>query len=239
MSEKVIDGQPTDDMPAWLRFYIKLRQFFQPYYRYFPKSQKKKKKSAASASQKPIQTTPQQKKKKPQADARRVSTPKPIESLRVADYPVALTKVMSFKKKPSLGIAWCYHDQNVHQVVAHVAPKSGYLHKTRDDLARGRLRPQLWPRQNKPFDRTHLLPIGYHGSENDPRLLVGWDSDANRGPFMHFEKKQKKRKQDIYWCTFITRLPRGARWQYFVYDASTLELLDELEHTMTCEFVWK
>src|SRR5699024_12125259 len=77
--------------------------------------------------------------------------------------------------------------------VAHLAPGSGYTFRERDVAARGLLKPLIYPRdQGKPFDRTHLLPIGYHGSENDERLLVGWDSDANRGPFRSEERRVGK-----------------------------------------------
>lgn len=239
MSEDTGLGFSHEGMPFYLRWYINIRQWFQPYYRYYgaTKAPTRKKKKHTAPSRKQPSTHKSSKKTNGGAGA---SSKAQAPKFRIMNYPKPLDNVMEFKKKPSLGAAWFYHDENVHQIVAHLAPGSGYTFRERDDAARGRLKPLIYPRdQGKPFDRTHLLPIGYHGSENDERLLVGWDSDANRGPFMHFESKQKRRKVPIYWLTFITKTKRGARWSFMIYDAVSLQLIDELHHEMRNKFTWK
>lgn len=203
--------------------YVSIRRWFQPYYRDTRKSSTKK---------------PRSKKSRKNKNASKSQQPTFVP-VKIVDYPNPLTNVMKFQKKPSRNRIWCYHDKNVHQVVAHFTPGSGLIFKTRDNAARRELKPLIFPTNKGVFDRTHLIPIGYHGSENDPRLLVGWDSDANRKQFNDFEQIQKRRKNPVYWLTFITRKPWGARWHYMVYDVKTEQLLDELIHDYKAEFVWK
>lgn len=234
-----------------LDLYVRIRQWFQPYYRYYghepdpgtpsasPKERQEAEKQARKRSQKStdkkssshVATPP-----RTEQEAKRSYQPR---LLAVRDYPKPLANVITFDKKPSPNTAWCYHDRNVHQVVAHVLPRAGYLCRERSNKERKMLRPKLYPRQNKPFDRTHLIPIGYHGSENDSRLLVGWDSDANRNEFNEFEQIQKKRPYPLYWCAFITRMPYGAKWEYIIYNAETLEPVDYMIHEFEAQFVWK
>lgn len=225
--------------PTWLVLYVKLRQWFQPYYRYTGNVKTK------SGSQKtaPKKQAPKKQAPKKQAPKKQAPQETAIPPFTLVGYPARLDNVMNFKKLPSPGHVYAYHDGDRHQVIGHFVPGSGMLYKTRDNAARGRLDPLIYPTNEDGsklvFDRTHLIPIGYHGSENDPRLLIGWDSKANRGPFQNFESKQKKRKKPIYWVTDVRRTPTGARWSYRVYDVETRELLDELEHEMNTRFVWR
>ena len=239
MSENDQTGLPAG-APGWLVFYVKLRQWFQPYYRY---TGKVKIKSTGQKSTPKTQTAKKQVAKKQAQRQEPVQEKAPIPPFTLVGYPARLDNVMNFKKLPSPGHVYAYHDGDRHQVIGHFVPGSGMLYKTRDNAARGRLDPLIYPTNDDGsklvFDRTHLIPIGYHGSENDPRLLIGWDSKANRGPFQNFESKQKKRKKPIYWVTDVRRTPTGAHWSYRVYDAETRELLDELEHEMNTRFVWR
>lgn len=50
----------------------------------------------------------------------------------------------------------------------------------------------LYPEGKEAFDRTHIVPIGFHGTESDNRLLVGWNSNQNRVQINKFEKKVRK-----------------------------------------------
>ena len=128
--------------------YTSIRRWFQPYYRETsPTPSKKSRKSKPKkrkASAKPQQAT--------------------FVPVKIVDYPNPLTNVMQFKKKPSRNRIWCYHDKNVHQIVAHFTPGSGLIFKTRDNAARRELKPLIFPTNKGAFDRTHLIPIGYHGS---------------------------------------------------------------------------
>ena len=85
--------------------------------------------------------------------------------------------------------------------------------------------------------RTHMLPFGYHGLENDERLVIGWSGEANVGPFNEFEQRMKKLKEPIYWMCSVERMKYGARWRYIVFNEQ-MKMIDSLEHIMKTEFVW-
>ncbi len=156
---------------------------------------------------------------------------------KVVTYPEPI-KPFKMKSQPNYDNIWCYHDREMHQVYGHFKKGAGYRYKKRNDKKRKQLKPLIFPMQNKAFDRTHLIPIGYHNSENDKRLLVGWDSKQNRGPFNDFEQKQKKRRVPIYWYTEITKTKVGAIWKYEIYSENG-EILDRLECEMISKFVWQ
>lgn len=249
------------DLPWLLRTYIKIRQWFQPYYRYRGDLDKYatggNKRPKTRGSTKPVR----KKKKSSTAKRKKTNVQSPASTARVVgkngkvkkktipattqprvkviDSSQPLTRAIKSSKKPGPNTIWCFHNKNYHQVFARLEPGSGFVFTERDNAARKELKPNVFPKQNKPFDRTHLIPIGYHGSENDKRLLIGWDSDVNRGPFNDFEQKQKRRRVAIYWLTSVTRQPYGARWDYRIYDASTGKLLDKYTDEQRKDFVWK
>lgn len=223
---------------SWLEnLYIGIRTWFQPYYRPKPKKKKRddtKAKGGSTAATKVTAPKVTQAKKTP------VPAPGEQPAVRIVDYPKPLDKVAQFKSKPGLNRIWCYHDATRHQVAAHLGPGMGYKFRERDDAARKTLKPSVFPIDHAgPFDRTHLIPIGYHGSESDHRLLIGWSPEANRGPFNDFEQVQKARKYPILWVVSVIKTHTGAEWTYTVYKYETMEKVDELKHTMVGEFAWK
>ena len=139
--------------------------------------------------------------------------------------------------QPAYDNIWCFHSRDLHQVYGHFKPKAGFRFKTRSNKKRRQLKPLIFPIQNKPFDRTHLIPIGYHNSENDKRLLIGWDSKDNRGPFNKFEQKQKKRSIPIYWFTEVKKSPAGAVWTYKIFSEDGTEI-DSYSKERLGKFVW-
>lgn len=225
----------SDEPEGLLALYIKIRQWFQPYYRWYPKSDKHDPKAIAREQRRRAKAA---KRGKPTGKSLHEEDTL-VPSVKILNYPKPLHNGMKFQKKPKPGSIWCYHNDRHHQIFAHFEPGMGYVHRERDHKARKSLKPLVYPNQGRPFDRTHTIPIGYHGSENDNRLLIGWDSDVNRGAFNEFEKKQKARKEPIYWMTLVDKIPGGARWRYLIYDARNDALLDSLESTMKCDFVWK
>lgn len=141
---------------------------------------------------------------------------------------------------PPAGHVWHYHDSTTHELLSHLLPERGFDFKGRNDQARKRLKAGIYPiNNNKPYDRTHLIPFGYHGVEADPKLLVGWDSVQNQGPMNKFEQRQKKRKKPILWLARITKTPDGAALTYQVFDVKNHELIDEETYIMKSEFMWK
>lgn len=124
--------------------------------------------------------------------------------------------------------AWFYHDGSVHELFSHLLPGSARNFSGRRDDARKRLKPLIKPMYDSvPFDRTHLLPFGYHGVESDARLLIGWDREQNRKGMRLFEDRQKRRSVPIYWLARVSRTAFGAVLYYGVWDAKTMEKLDE------------
>lgn len=207
----------TDTRDPQPSLYVRIRQWFQPYYR--PKNPQVAKKVSTA--------TPVKK------------AGRPAPEMRVFDYQNPLDKAIEFQNKPSANRVWCYHDRTRHQIFAHLTPQSGFEFRERDNAKRRKLEPMLYPTDVGVFDRTHVLPIGYHGSERDRRLLVGWDSNANRGKFEAFERKMKKNTRAVYWFTSIERTKTGAKWTYRVYDVESLELVGKLDDVMNATFAWK
>ena len=215
-----------------LSLYARIRQMIQPYYRPKPKGQKRKSKKeqkveiAAAAEM-----------------SKSVNGDKDVLiSLRNTKTP--LTSAAAIKPKPRPDQAWFYGDANMLQIFACFDAKAGYRYPDRSDTERKKLKPLLFPDEGKPFDRTHLIPIGYHGSEKDNRLLVGWNSEQNRNILNEFEKRAKEIPHPIYWLTSINRVPGGMDWHYRIFDARDPEkvpspLLMKLDVEYRGKYVWR
>ena len=151
----------------------------------------------------------------------------------------SLENAITFKEKPKINEIWAYHDKEKHQVFAHLKKGSGFICKTRNDQLRGDMTPWIRPMIKKKYDKTHLIPIGYHGSDGDQRLIIGWDSNHNQNELKNFEFKQKKRSEDIYWLTDVRHDKYGASWTYKIYSAKTLKQLDSITLRMNqTKFMW-
>lgn len=161
----------------------------------------------------------------------------------VLTYPKPLDNVMKFKNKPKLGQIWTFHDNDRHQAIGHFGPKSSHSAppSMRSDERRAQLKPWVKPTKMKnAYDRTHIIPFGFHGSESDPRLVVGWLQRDNRNKFKVFENKHRNYDIPIYWFVDIRRIKSGgAKWTYRIYDARTLKLIDELITVASPVFQWK
>lgn len=197
--------------------YYVIRKWFQPYWN--PKPKKAKPKVEKSKSTRGKET-----------DVVIVESKKP------------LTRAFSFEKQPKIGEIWTFHNDRYHQIWCHLAPGSGYRYKSDERSSEERkllnmcIRPADY---HGTIDRTHMLPFGYTGFENDERFLIGWSAEANRGPFNDFEQKQKARKEPIYWmCSVERNVDKcGATWRYLIFN-ERMKLIDSLEHTMDNEFIW-
>ncbi|NRG98018.1 hypothetical protein HPA99_05530 [Streptococcus suis] len=118
-----------------------------------------------------------------------------------------------------------YHDGEVHQVLARFRKQSAKRFKRDKELGLGdyhrrSLRPWIRPVDAGQYDRTHIIPIGYHGFEADPRLVIGWSSEQNRNQFPEWEKLLASINQveDIIWYTEIRKTKYGAKWTYVLTD---------------------
>lgn len=160
--------------------------------------------------------------------------------MAVLNYPKSLDNAIKLKTKPKKNRIWVYHDKDRHQLFAHLDVRSGFKCKTRNDELRLNMIPWIKPKVKKKYDRTHVLPIGYHGSDGDPRLIIGWDSEHNQNELKNFEFRNKKRDEPIYWFTDIRKDKYGATWSYKIYSVKTKKLIDSLTLRMDkTQFMWR
>lgn len=168
---------------------------------------------------------------------------RPKLGLEMIDVYKPLTKASSFDmiKNSNPRITYYFHDIDYHQIAVKFEPRSiKPEYKVRDDAERKKLKPLLFPIQDVWFDRTHVIPIGYHGSESDKRLLVGFNSELNQNELKHFEEKVANinRTKTILWFVSIERqLDKSARWNTTVWDEKGKVLMEDSFHDPK-EFVW-
>lgn len=199
-----------------LNLYQRIRKWIQPYWN--PKPKKKKKPRDKSFSTRGKET-----------------------ELIFVESNRPLTRAFEFEKQPKIDECWTYHNSHLHQIWCHLAPGTGFRYTTDQRSNEERrltnlcIRPVLKVKGS--IHRTHMLPFGYHGLENDERLVIGWSGEANIGPFNEFEQKIKKLKEPIYWMCSVERMKYGARWRYIIFNEQ-MQMIDSLEHIMKTEFVW-
>lgn len=199
-----------------LNLYQRIRKWIQPYWN--PKPKKKKKPRDKSFSTRGKET-----------------------ELIFVESKRPLTRAFEFEKQPKIDECWTYHNSHLHQIWCHLAPGTGLRYTTDQRSNEERrltnlcIRPVLKVKGS--IHRTHMLPFGYHGLENDERLVIGWSGEANIGPFNEFEQKIKKLKEPIYWMCSVERMKYGARWRYIIFNEQ-MKMIDSLEHIMKTEFVW-
>lgn len=199
-----------------LNLYQRIRKWIQPYWNPRPKKKKKPRDKSFSTRGKETELIF-------------------VESKR------PLTRAFEFEKQPKIDECWTYHNSHLHQIWCHLAPGTGFRYTTDQRSNEERrltnlcIRPVLKVKGS--IHRTHMLPFGYHGLENDERLVIGWSGEANIGPFNEFEQKIKKLKEPIYWMCSVERMKYGARWRYIIFNEQ-MKMIDSLEHIMKTEFVW-
>ncbi|MCH4401729.1 hypothetical protein MKR48_08440 [Staphylococcus haemolyticus] len=137
-------------------------------------------------------------------------------------------------------IAYYFHSHNRHQIAVRFEPQSGFRYYKRNEQKRKSFKPLLYPMYQR-FDKTHLIPVGFHGSESDPRLLIGWSSTLNRGGIKKHEDKVTNINQahTIYWFVDVEkhRDSGGAYWTSTVWFEDG-ELLDKKKFYDKSKFHW-
>lgn len=201
--------------------YVRVRQWFQPYWR--PRPEGAKGRPAKEAVERP--------KKEP-------VKPSPIKT--------SANRIGSWQDgtKPALDTIFFHRDGQVVQALGHFGPNGRARFSGRDGQTRRKVVPEVRLRGAKgTVDRAHLIPFGYHGHEGDPRIYVGWSKEQNQNQQNRFEERMGKkcRRIPIYWYTEVRRVSGGATWTYEVYDASDPDdpvLLDTLKLKQRGQFVW-
>lgn len=148
------------------------------------------------------------------------------------DESVDLEKLFESGEYPrDYGTVWFNQISKRLEVLAYLEKGTSQHYQSRNQNNRRKLKSRIQPKVDPkeiPMDRTHLIPVGYHGSESDNRLMVLWDRKDNQVTFNNFEDGMKNTQSDIYWYTGITRKPYGLEWHYKVVDAESGEILGEL-----------
>lgn len=211
--------------------YIKIRQWFQPYYKPRPDGYVEPELDEVNSEDKQAE------------EFKSVNGDKALK-VKVLTNKNPLTQVVNSKHKPTSGnIIYFYHDDKILQVFARFEQGQGFAHQERDNAARRELDPLIYP-TDRQYDRAHLIPIGYHGSENDKRLLIGWDGRQNKKEQHDFEIKVKQlnKKYPIYWLTSVCKVPGGLKWNYRIWNATNPDqpkLVAKEDMVMDCKYVWR
>lgn len=200
------------------KIYVSVRKWFQPYWNPKPKMVK----------------IPN----KPKTD----NEQKEEKSVKILRSKTRLESLWNSGKTPSAGKYWFYHDAAHHEIGAYLPKDTAFNFTERSDEERSELKPLVYPRMNVAYDRTHLIPFGYHGIENNNALVIGWSSSHNRNELRNFEieMNQKNKTKDLVWFTYVTRKPEYGVWTYKVFDAKSREIVGELTLKLKCgDWVWK
>ncbi|MBZ5280819.1 hypothetical protein QCE96_08195 [Staphylococcus aureus] len=152
-----------------------------------------------------------------------------------------LNKESAFDRldKSDSHVAYYYHSSERHQLAVKFEPKSGFRYYKRNASKLKAFKPFVYP-IGKPYDKTHLIPVGFHGSESDPRLLIGWNSKLNRGDIRKLESKVININKDytVLWFVDIEMQNNGsAKWTSTVWFEDG-ELLDEKVFHDKDKFHW-
>ena len=168
--------------------------------------------------------------------------PKEEKSIKILRSKTRLERLWNSGKAPSVGKYWFYHDAAHHEIGAYLPKDTAFTFTERSDEERSELKPLVYPRMNVAYDRTHLIPFGYHGIENNSALVIGWSSSHNRNELRNFEieMNKKNKTKDLVWFTYVTRKPEYGIWTYKVFDAKSREIVGELTLKLKCgDWTWK
>ena len=164
------------------------------------------------------------------------------QSIKILRSKTRLERLWNSGKAPSVGKYWFYHDAAHHEIGAYLPKDTAFAFTERSDEERSELKPLVYPRMNVAYDRTHLIPFGYHGIENNSALVIGWSSSHNRNELRNFEieMNKKNKTKDLVWFTYVTRKPECGVWTYKVFDAKSREIVGELTLKLKCgDWVWR
>lgn len=138
-------------------------------------------------------------------------------------------------------VTFYWHDDTQHQIAVKF-DKNGIKeeYKPRSNKERRQLEPLIKPYRIENTDRTHVIPIGYHGSENDQRLLIRFDSHINQVKLKNFEEQASKinKKQPILWFVDIQKQDNDSvKWYASVWDEQGKVILQKMFHDKR-KFKW-
>ncbi|MEB6038017.1 hypothetical protein [Staphylococcus pseudoxylosus] len=138
-------------------------------------------------------------------------------------------------------IGYFFHDSYCHQLAVKFEANSSKRFQVRNGSKRKQLEPLLEPEKKEVQDATHLIPVGYHGSENDRRLLVGFDRKINRKYLKNFEdeiKEINKTKEILWFVNIIKQKDNTVKWYAYIWDNKGNVIKQKMFHDKN-KFKWK
>lgn len=147
---------------------------------------------------------------------------------------------LNILQRSNYNIGFFYHDQDRHQLAIKFDVHSSWKYKERNGAKIKKLKPLVYHKDISTQDRTHMVPIGYHGSEDDARLLVGFSKKINKGELKKFENyiANINNKEEILWFINIEKQnDNTAKWYATVWDKNNNIIAEESFHDKS-QFVW-
>lgn len=153
----------------------------------------------------------------------------------------AESAISSLKQEP-FDNGLYFHDFDHHQVVVKYDRQAGNRYQARNGYKRKKMKLLIEPKGVKVFDKAHIHPVAFHGSDDDNRMLVGWDSNQNRKDMRLFEQEvaELNKKEPIIWYVsidFQNKTDFSAVWLSQVYNLDGQLLLEQTFHDKS-KFKW-
>ena len=118
-------------------------------------------------------------------------------------------------------IAYYCHENNHHQIAVKFDEGSAWKYYARNEGKLKKLNPIIEHKKKGLGDKTHIIPVGFHGSENDERLIVRFDSKINRGALKKAEEyiANINMQEPVLWFVDIVKQENDtAIWYMTVWD---------------------
>lgn len=139
-------------------------------------------------------------------------------------------EVLTRLSRSKYNVGYYNHDDHTHQLAIKFEKGSAWKFYQRNSGKIKSLNPMLGHKSKIGTDKTHVIPLGYHGSENDERLIVGYSSKINRGPLKKAEDyiANINHTENILWFVDIEKQKDlSAIWNMTVWDEAHNIILKE------------
>lgn len=137
-------------------------------------------------------------------------------------------------------VAYYCHESGHHQIAVKFDKGSAWKYHERNESKRKRLKPIIEHKKRGLGDKTHLIPVGFHGSENDERLLVRFDSKINKGKLKKAEEYVSRinAEEIILWFVDIVKQEdETAIWYMTVWREDGSIIIQKSFHDKN-KFLW-
>ncbi|WP_436962325.1 hypothetical protein [Staphylococcus shinii] len=162
--------------------------------------------------------------------------------IKLVNVPKVMTRKHALERltvcKPQ--IAYYCHEQGHHQIAVKFEKGSAWKYHERNEKKRKNLIPIIEHKIKGKGDKTHIIPVGFHGSENDERLLIRFDSKINRGALKKSEELVAKlnEEQSILWFVDVVKQQDNtAIWNMTVWSENYEVLVEKSFHDYN-KFLW-